>query len=322
MKKEHGHLTLVPKTMCNEEDPQLAGLFGQTSLRPEILSSAEFKKAVAFGALQAECLVKKILRGERIKLLTNDKPNDEKIGFNELLIRELNARIEYYHPGIAGKYRIDDDVRLGGLVPSKARDLKDLMYMYGVWLEGETKSIGTGSQDLLKALEVASGAHYGLVHILHPFEGGNGRTGRALLNGVLLIGAAETRLGQEVRYPVPLLRTHEIDEVKMAADLEVGKEVKMDPYIKALMEVENTGDLGPFELHLANAWVSDLKERGVKLGRGSALRRHRSRTDDFWLGVVDSRIDILEGFIERQVAGRNEPHLIPDFFTSRHIRVA
>jgi len=98
---------------------------------------------------------------------------------SELLIRSLHALvIQNTNKDIAGKYR-DKDVFITGTdhTPPSALDVKFKMTELINWAKENYKKMNT--------VEFSAIFHHKLVHI-HPFEDGNGRTARLIMNVFLM----------------------------------------------------------------------------------------------------------------------------------------
>jgi fido (protein-threonine AMPylation protein) len=279
----------------------------------KLLEGAELKRAVAQGGLMAEALMRKVVLGE--------KTNGEKLFFGEKLIREINKRVLFYYPGIAGQYREDDDTLIGGYQPAKAKDLPLLMYKFGTWLEDETHELyeKKATANIHDVLRVASAAHYGLTRLLHPFHEGNGRTARVFVNGILMLGTEELSSYQLAIPPVPLIRQSAVDEIKIMQAIDSEHELKMDPYIKAIVDSVDTGTLNPLEFCLANIWSKNLKERLAQID--ARIGKHgKNEADRRLIGVFRRRLRVLDICIANYYKGKCSEDLIPDFFASKYIK--
>lgn len=295
---------------------EIAGsIFNVTSARRNEpgLSPIQFAKAVAQGATRAEKLIGDVLRGEAWI-------GKERLGFGWRLISEINKRVLFYYPGVAGKIREDDEISAGGFVPARASQLPQLTYKLGTWLEDEVHTnLAVGYPKLEDGMRIATGAHYILTHLLHPFQGGNGRTARFLVNGILMYGTDELR-EPKVRltvWPVPKMRQVPNDS-KMAEKIERGEEVEEEPYIKAINDVERQGTLRPFELYIASIWASEVKGQLDLLKQTTGKRRYKSA--DFLRCVFESRLNSLQSYQARLLNGSIEDP-IPNYDEIRYIRV-
>lgn len=275
------------------------------------LSSNQFAKAVVEGATRAEALMRDVLQGEAWI-------GKERLGFGWRLISEINKRVVFYYPGAAGKIREDDTISAGGFVPARASQLPDLSYKFGTWLEDEARTkLAVELPKLEDGMRIATGAHYILTHILHPFQGGNGRTARFLVNGILMYGTDELRERNMIVWPVPQMRQVPND-LKMAEKIERGEEVEEEPYIKAINDVERQGTLRPFELYISSIWSSEVKKKLDILEATTGKRSYKST--DFLRSVFQSRLKLLQDYQARLLNG-NIQDPIPYYDEIRYIRV-
>lgn len=93
-------------------------------------------------------------------------------------ILEIHARVlGYVDPFGSGEFR-RTQVYVGGHVPPSPNDIPPLMKEFETWLNSE-------SAVRMHPIRYAALAHYKLVSI-HPFDDGNGRTSRLLMNAILM----------------------------------------------------------------------------------------------------------------------------------------
>lgn len=93
-------------------------------------------------------------------------------------ILEIHRRVlGYVDPFGSGAFR-RTQVYVGDHVPPAPNDIPPLMKDFEQWLNSE-------SAVRLHPIQYAALAHYKLVHI-HPFDDGNGRTSRLLMNTILM----------------------------------------------------------------------------------------------------------------------------------------
>lgn len=231
---------------------------------------------------------------------------DRKSKFNERFIRNLNKQIMYYMPEIAGKYRQNEDVRIGNLRLVQGRELTDRMFLFGVWLEDQVEALKDKPEDLVGALKLACEAHYGLVSpLLHPFYDGNGRVARFLTNAILLVNAHESMFYGKTILPVPSVR-------QVPAN---GK----DYYTKVLEEVNGTRILNQFDVYIASLWLRNIHEI-VGAFNESKDGAKMNEEDKFLIKKFENRARILEGFIEQQRnISKDNMHVVPNYFELRHI---
>ncbi len=277
------------------------------------------KLTIIQGALATEASIEKVVRGEKI--------NGKKYEFGEQLIKYLHKKLIFYAPGFAGQYRTADDVvEISDYRPAKAKDLPILMYKFGQWLNKETTIIkneidnnngGDEAQEehLKDALRIATATHYGLSHLLHPFNDGNGRVARILTNGILMLGTKELKSYGIAIPPVPRLRDY-VDEDEMRAKILAGKTVKMDPYIKAIREIYETMSLTPFEVYIASRWAINtrllLGEIKLEIGEG------KTEGDKNLIKKLEWRFSVLEKYVQERIHG-NVFDPIPNYFVLEHI---
>ena len=93
-------------------------------------------------------------------------------------IREIHRRVlGHAHPLEAGRYRTTQ-VYVSDHVPPSPADVEHHMNEFNDWLLSR-------EPEMLHPIEFAALAHYKLVYI-HPFTDGNGRTGRLVMNSILM----------------------------------------------------------------------------------------------------------------------------------------
>ena len=76
--------------------------------------------------------------------------------FDEALIKRLHGAILYYLPGVAGNYRLDEDVRLGDRRLIKGVELRDRMHLFSHWLGERTETLKDEHENLIGAVQLAS----------------------------------------------------------------------------------------------------------------------------------------------------------------------
>ncbi len=108
---------------------------------------------------------------EQIKRKPSELKEKDVLKIHEIILSRINKED-------AGLYR-RVPVRISGsaVVLPNPKKVQDLMDEFFLWLKKETK---------LHAVELAAEAHYRFVTI-HPFIDGNGRTGRLLMNMILMM---------------------------------------------------------------------------------------------------------------------------------------
>lgn len=235
----------------------------------------EAEKQVVFGGMRVGHFIKKVVVGEHV--------DGKKYSFNSELICKLHDLV-YMTPGQTGSLRQTDSTTLGGESVSSSKLLEDKMYQYGQWLERQIDKLKQDSSDPILALEVAAAAHYGLtMHEFHPFDNGNGRTARALVNAILMINTCELMDYNIAVPPVPILRS-------------VDQNSKDDRYVRSLRAVRETNTLNPLMNFIAQRWVENLHGR---LEKSTSLnKRTKSKQDQYIINVWTTRLDCLQAFIE------------------------
>lgn len=267
----------------------------------------EEKRQVVFGGYRVESFIKKVVLGGIV--------DGKKYNFNTDFIIELHNRV-CMSPGIASLLRQTDSTTLGGEPVSRYSNLENKMYKYGQWLEEQMDRLKQDSSDPILALEIAAAAHYGLtMHEFHPFDNGNGRTARALVNAILMMNTCELMDYKIAVPPVPILRSN--DQI-----------IKDDRYIRALRNSRETHTLNPLMNFIAQKWIENLQERLRK----SAFLNSKSKSDKGLINIWKKRSDCLQAFIESgqiKYQGRGikcgrvieyKIYPIPDYFETKHIK--
>lgn len=108
---------------------------------------------------------------EQIKRKPSELKEKDVLKIHEIILSRINKEDAGLYPRVP--------VRISGsaVVLPNPKKVKDLMDEFFLWLKKETK---------LHAVELAAEAHYRFVTI-HPFIDGNGRTGRLLMNMILMM---------------------------------------------------------------------------------------------------------------------------------------
>lgn len=281
--------------------------------RSETVSKTELRQA-ALGADHARVYIEHILE--------NRKVHGNKRDFGPGILKELHKRILFYKPHWAGQFRVDDDTSFSGRKGARADELEDKVYLFENWLEHEINNLRSDPEDLLSALRVASAAHYGVVSDLHPFNDGNGRVARVLLNGILVLNTKESLAYGLHILPVPVIRS-QIDVEGITKLISEGKEPKLDPYLQALEDVHSTWTLNPFERYIASRWIKFIDE-DILANLGSYLtgggRRRWNDVDQQLIDKIIERRGRLNAFVEAEMSGQNPRDRVPDFFSSQHLR--
>ena len=169
----------------------------------------------------------------------------------------------------AGKYRQEDlEVRGAGFTPPPFYDIQEHMQNL-ITLINE-------NPDELRPIELAAQVHYDFVWI-HPFEDGNGRIARLLLNLILVRN----------RYPFVVIRT-----------------VDKPQYLRALRQMDISGDFKPFLIYVARCVEQTLdlylvpdkpKKSEEKFLPLSILAKETPHSADYWsLLARKGRIDAIK----------------------------
>ncbi|KAI3387341.1 hypothetical protein SNEBB_003863 [Seison nebaliae] len=109
----------------------------------------------------------------------------------ETLLKIHQYLLGYVNPIEAGHFR-QRQVYVGNHVPPPSSELEDLLDEFFIWLNSE-------QVQMLHPIEFAALAHYKFVYI-HPFHDGNGRTGRIIMNLILMgVGYPPVTIKQEDR---------------------------------------------------------------------------------------------------------------------------
>ncbi len=114
---------------------------------------------------------------------------NKKVSISEQSIKQIQARVMgYYNHDIAGKYREGDlEISDSSIQPVHHTLVRGEMLIFGRKLEERTKNLDKSVDSMEKVIDAAAWAHYQLVSI-HPFEDGNGRTSRQLVDLILKRG--------------------------------------------------------------------------------------------------------------------------------------
>ncbi len=270
-------------------------------------------KTVAMGADRAASFMASVLR--------NEKNHGQKHNIGPGISKALHRRILFYYPALAGQLRVDDETRIGGRKVAPAEELGKRLYKYERWLEDEVSALRQEPENLYGALRVAAAAHYGLVE-MHPFDNGNGRVARTLMNGVLMLNTHEGMAYGIYIIPVPQMREHQ-SEAEILKQLSNGIEPKPTPYIQALISVGDTWNLNPLEVFIAQKWAESISDFLNRV-RSDYSRRNKRKfahnpTDQKLFDKFEERQKRLEAFIEMNIKGEHQQDRVPDFYKSSHI---
>lgn len=246
-------------------------------------------------------------------LIKNEKVEGRKSNFGPGLLQTLHKKVLFYLPRIAGELRLDDDTRVGGRRVARVADLRDLVYLFERWLEQNIEILKNDQENLKGALKLAAAAHYGIVD-MHPFDEGNGRLARVLMNGILMLNAKEVAYGIYIR-PVPLVRER-IDTRLLQEALETGREPKLTPYLQAIETVNKTQTLNPLEVYIASKWVQSIDRFMADYKIRIPQKRDKQKSNKSEQAIVDKiiqRRERLKRFIAEDLAGRRSKDKVPDY---------
>lgn len=264
-----------------------------------------------------------------IRIIKNEKIEGTKRELGPGILKSLHREILNYYPGWAGKFRLDNDVNIVGREITSVDRLEDSVYQFETWLQNETDNLQKpeNREDLYGALRVAAAAHYAVVGELHPFDDGNGRLARVLMNGILMLNTKEGLYYNYYIFPVPMLR-NQVDEKIIRKTLEQGKEPKLAPYLKALRDVDNTWVLNPFEVYIAGKWTESISNFLTDL----ETKYKKTPKDNNWkYNLNNAAIDVVNKFIERKRRlfafiemnrkGQYPLDKVPDFYALKYLAV-
>lgn len=240
--------------------------------------------------------------------------------FDEAWLSQLHKQMLYYFPGVAGEYRLQENVAIKGYREMsdgsfetcsynlvRGRQLRDRMPIFGRWLEERVEVLKDQQNDIIGALKLASEAHYLLVSpLLHPFYDGNGRLGRILANAILMVNAHEVvRYGMNV-LPVPLMRQN------------TGSIKKPDGYSRILTRINDmpTPILDQFDVFLAELWKKNLTEEVEQYTILCQQRHGNGKIHPSDINLIQKfkrRIEVLNNFCEEQKSN-SQQHVVPDLF--------
>lgn len=229
------------------------------------------KRRIVEGGINAFNFIRQVARGEKV--------DGRRYGFDADFVKAINRRV-CSRMDYGGRLR-EENVGVDGNDAVSWHQVPTRFYLFSKWLEVNMSKVDNDPNNILYALEVAAGAHYGLTQPeLHPFPFGNGRTARALVNAILMRSADELRLYKIAVPPVPILRSYNEEQ-----DMK---------YIRALRNVRETGTLIPLMTFIARRWsenLSDLLQKiNIELGvpknhadrdMVETLIRRKSRLGDF-----------------------------------------
>ena len=283
--------------------------------KPQI-DEGEDRKQVLFGGVRATSFIKDIVAGRAV--------DGKKYQFDDELIMEIHDRVSMA-PGIKSFLRQTDSTTIGGEpVRAHFESLPFKMKLFGRWLGEQMDLIKRDPENLTQALLVAAAAHYGLVFPgFHPFDNGNGRTARALMNAILMSQSYELTAHGLAIPPVPIVRT----------DKDSGH------YIRALRTIDQSRQLNPLMTFIAQRWIESLDERLDKIH--SNIKAPKTNADKLLIQKLEKRRELLRDFVKLGIpedkksngndhSGNGNSHgngqkyqvfPVPDYFSPKYVKV-
>ncbi len=260
-------------------------------------------KDIVFGMQQAVSFARKVAAGERV--------DRQRYNFDDKFLREIHKRVAH-GTGHAGELRKISGLEIDSIPVCPPSELPAKFFLYGRWLDRETKKLKEQEEDPIKALEVAAAAHHGIVQPPHhPFYNGNGRSARVVAGAVMMSTTYELRVHHKAIPPLPLLRELNTTE--------------SDKYIEATRAVTETSDLHPFMTFLAKKWIDTLEARHLDVY--TAAPRPLNRADENLIESLQERLHTLKHFViegshdnTRQGRNRLAKYPVPDYFSIDNLR--
>lgn len=252
------------------------------------------KSRVVEGGVLAMNFVRKVAMGKKV--------DEKRYGFNGDFVKAIHARV-LARSDVGGRLR-EESVGVDGLDAVSYHEVPSRFYLFSNWLENQMRNVTNDPDNIILAISVAAGAHYGLTQPeLHPFPMGNGRTARALVNAILMHSADELRLYRVALPPVPILRSH--------------SEEQDEKYIKALRNVRTTGTLNPLMTFIAKRWGENLGNLIGQIGRD--LGQPRNEADKSLIETLNRRRQRLAQFVDADKA-KFTIYPVPNYFETRWSR--
>lgn len=259
------------------------------------IDPGEEKKQVLFGGQRVASFIRQVIAGRPV--------DGRRYHFDDDLVMAIHDRVSMV-PGLHGFLRQTDSTTVGGEPVGPYSQLELKMHLFGRWLEEQMDLLKNNPEDIVLALYIAAAAHYGLTQpSLHPFDNGNGRTARALMNIVLMSQSYElTALGEAIP-PIPIVRT----------DKDQGH------YIRSLRAVGQTRTMNPFMAFIAQRWIDNLDGRFVKLRE--EIKHPKTVADKKLFDKLERRKELLGEFIKSGNKDSNGYRIypIPGYFEPRYI---
>lgn len=256
------------------------------------VDEGEIRRQVIFGGQRAASFIKDVVAGKSV--------DGRKYKFNDEFVMAIHSRVSAA-PGVESFLRQTDSTTIGGEpVMGLYEQLPFKMRLFGRWLEEQVESLRKNPEDLISALYNAAAAHYGIVYPgFHPFDNGNGRTARALMNAILMSQSYELSAHGLAIPPIPIIR--------------IGKDE--GHYIRSLRGVDQTRSLNPFMSFIAHEWIKSLTERLAKIH--DIMRKPKTKADQLLIEKLERRRQMLQEFIRSE----KEIYPIPDYFSTRYVKV-
>lgn len=263
------------------------------------VDEGEVRNQVIFGGVRAGSFIKDVVAGKTV--------DGRKYSFDDELVMEIHDRVTMA-PGIKGFLRQTDSTTVGGEpVRAHFENLPNMMRLFGRWLEEEMEGLRGDPENIVRALQAAAGAHYGIVAPdFHPFDNGNGRTARALMNLVLMSQSYELTAHGLAIPPIPIVRT----------DKDSGH------YIRSLRAVDESGMLNSLMAFIAQKWIESLDERLKKIHEKV---QNPQNADKLLVQKLETRRELLKKFVKSGVPdskkGNYQSFPVPDYFSARFVRL-
>lgn len=267
----------------------------ETFPKPQI-DEGERRDQVVFGGQRAIHFVRDVVAGKSI--------GGRKYQYDSDLIMEIHRRVAMA-PGVANFLRQTDSTTVGGEAVGHYGQLAVKMQLFGRWLGEQMELLKQNPEDIVLALYIAAATHYGLTQPnFHPFDNGNGRTARTLMNMILMSQSYELTALRMAIPPIPIIRT----------DKDEGH------YIRSLHSVGQTKTMNPFMTFIAQKWLEFLDQRLINLG---AIAKHpKTSADKRLFDKMERRKELLQQFVHTGNRGGEEyqTYPIPDYFAPKYIK--
>ncbi|MCR4324303.1 MAG: Fic family protein [Candidatus Curtissbacteria bacterium] len=263
------------------------------------LSEDGEKRKIAEGGMLAAHFVRKVSMGRKV--------DGRRYGFDGDYVRAINKRVAA-GADWGGRLR-EENLGIDEFDAVSWHEVPTRFYLYSNWLDTQMREVTSNPDDIVLALETAAAAHYGLTQPeLHPFAFGNGRTARALVNGILMTCADELRLYKIALPPIPILRDYNEDRDRR--------------YIKALRSVRETGTLNPLMTVLANRWSQNLGELLERIHKELGIPKNPA--DKRMIETLERRKDRLDEFaghsessnknVQKKMKNGYHQYWVPNYF--------